>query len=150
MGRAIAFLRSRLPLRRRFEAEGWDHCASLVVTVRGSGGSVGSWQQQAADPMAFRMDENAIVLSGAPTGKLSMPARAMCNTSTVNINFRRRSFHSSLRNVQYLRRKRKLPPQKFSQQPEKRAVLEAETKTSSSEVLVSTAAACSEGFDPDN
>ncbi len=32
------------------------------MTVRGSGGSVGSWQQQAADPMAFRMDENAIAL----------------------------------------------------------------------------------------
>jgi len=35
---------------------------SDLKSIRGSGGSVGSWQQQAAYPMTFRMDENAITL----------------------------------------------------------------------------------------
>ncbi len=37
-----------------------------LKSFRGSGGSVGSWQQQAACPMTFRMDENAIALLQTP------------------------------------------------------------------------------------
>ncbi len=35
-----------------------------LKSFRGSGGSVGSCQQRAAYPMTFRMDENAIALTG--------------------------------------------------------------------------------------